>query len=84
VFQRKLASAGNPDYAFFFPSRRSATQTLMIDWRGTPSRFASLSSEWIIQIGKSKLTHTGGRATHVCALSTYPRVGRSPPLAAPE
>jgi hypothetical protein len=37
-------------------SRRSAIQTLMIDWRLTPKRRASRSSDSIIQTGKSTLT----------------------------
>src|SRR5512143_792688 len=37
-------------------SNRSATQTLMMDCRGTPRRRASLSSLWIIHKGKSTFT----------------------------
>ncbi len=39
-----------------FCSSRSAIHTLMIDWRVTPRRAASWSSDSIIQVGKSTLT----------------------------
>jgi len=38
-----------------FSSRRSTSQSLIIDWRVTPMRLASLSSESITQEGKSTL-----------------------------
>lgn len=37
-------------------SRRSASQTLMMDWRVTPNRLASLSRDSIIHSGKSTFT----------------------------
>ena len=37
-------------------SSRSATQTLMMDCRGTPRRLASLSNKWTIHKGKSTFT----------------------------
>src|SRR5215211_2666349 len=39
-----------------FRSRRSAIQTLIMDWRVTPRRLASRSRDWIIHEGKSTLT----------------------------
>jgi hypothetical protein len=41
---------------FLAAASRSAIQTLIKDWRGTPRRFASKSNREIIHDGKSTLT----------------------------
>lgn len=56
-------------------SRRSAIQTLMIDWRSTPRRRASRSSDSIIHAGKSTFTRRcsrpGGRAADMSQLGRH-------------
>jgi hypothetical protein len=49
IFQRWGADAAEA-------SKRSANQTLMTDWRVTPSLLASRSKESIIHVGKSTFT----------------------------
>ena len=57
-FSRLPKIAPIPDFSYVLAAAasRSAIHTLMIDWRVTPSRPASRSSDSIIQAGKSTFT----------------------------
>ncbi len=57
---------------------RSASQTFTIDCRVTPMRFASRSSDWIIQVGKSTLTRRCDRPGRSARSQSRNRLMSSP------